>query len=827
MFKELFVVLSAKISGFIKGIKEALGFTQGARKQINAAAAEMGDAFESVFSGDLRNNISNLSESISVNRDRLVELKDELKKLQAELKKQKSGTEEFKNTERAIRRVQRGIFDTTQDLAKFNIAARDQKSALASSRLAAEDNSAAIEATSRAVNAATGALLLFGEGNETLKPVLKGVGIALGLVNVAIVFQNLRLRENAVFARAVTVAQGALRTAFVGTTAAATAFKTVLASLGIGLAIVAVATLIGKIIDVSEATSIAEESQKRFNESYSKFGGSELTKVNLLIAQVNDLSLSLDTRKAALKDLQGIFPAYFKNLSDEKILSGELRIETGKLTDAILKNAKARALREQIEANETEKLQIAKQSAQALEKLNKESKLFQEQAASGAESTGFYQSKIADLRKEISEASNRLGELNAENIKYSEQIDKINQQTDPIIGVAPDEPKKVKGIKEKATKEIKQAVNEQEKLAIIEARTNEQRLLFLAQTEEQRAAITNATEQEILNIRKQYFIQGLTAQGVSQNQALEAYAQYKLDVIEAEIKGNKLLTEARSKDLNERIKAFEENEAQTKESQDYILSLYDQYYENEKGKAAASYNAGIGSLEAYQENISKITLAGLKKRLQILKDFGLSTAEVELQIANMSVKTTEKAENDKLALLKRANQQLNAAYQSLFADLGQVMADTITALASGADPMQTLFSGILMTVANFMDTFGKAVLAVGVAMLKLEAGLSTLNPFLAIAGGVALIAAAGVARSIAAKGVTPFADGGIVSGPTLGLVGEYPGASTNPEVIAPLDKLKNMLGGQSEGTGYIAETRISGRDLSIVLNRYNKDNQRG
>jgi hypothetical protein len=827
MFKELFVVLSAKISGFIKGIKEVLGITAGARKQINAAAAEMGDAFESVFSGDLRNNIANLSDSISVNRDRIVQLKEKLKSLQAELKKQKSGTEEFKNTERAIRRVQRGIFDTTQDLAKFNIAARDQKSALASSRLAAEDNSAAIEATSRAVNAATGALLLFGEGNETLKPVLKGVGTALALVNVAIVFQNLRLRENAVFARAVTVAQGALRTAFIGTSAAATATKTALASIGIGLAIVAISSLIGKIIEVSEATSTAEESQKRFNESYSKFGGSELTKVNLLIAQVNDLSLSLDTRKAALKDLQGIFPAYFKNLSDEKILSGELRIETGKLTDAILKNAKARALREQIEANETEKLQIAKQSAKALEKLNKESKLFEEQAASGAESTGFYQSKIADLRQEISEASNRLGELNAENIKYSEQIDKINQQTDPIIGAAPDEPKKVKGIKEKAIKEIKQAVNEQEKLAIIEARTNEQRLLFLAQTEEERAAITNATEQEILNIRKQYFIQGLTAQGASQNQALEAYAQYKLDVIEAEIKGNKLLTEARSKDLNERIKAFEENEAQTKESQDYILSLYDQYYENEKGKAAASYNAGIGSLEAYQENISKITLAGLKKRLQILKDFGLSTAEVELQIANMSVKTTEKAENDKLALLKRANQQLNAAYQSLFADLGQVMADTITALASGADPMQTLFSGILMTVANFMDTFGKAVLAVGVAMLKLEAGLSTLNPFLAIAGGVALIAAAGVAKSIAAKGVTPFADGGIVSGPTLGLVGEYPGASTNPEVIAPLDKLKNMLGGQSEGTGYIAETRISGRDLSIVLNRYNKDNQRG
>ena len=35
-------------------------------------------------------------------------------------------------------------------------------------------------------------------------------------------------------------------------------------------------------------------------------------------------------------------------------------------------------------------------------------------------------------------------------------------------------------------------------------------------------------------------------------------------------------------------------------------------------------------------------------------------------------------------------------------------------------------------------------------------------------------------------GATAFADGGMVYGPTLGLVGEYAGASSNPEVIAPL-----------------------------------------
>ena len=42
--------------------------------------------------------------------------------------------------------------------------------------------------------------------------------------------------------------------------------------------------------------------------------------------------------------------------------------------------------------------------------------------------------------------------------------------------------------------------------------------------------------------------------------------------------------------------------------------------------------------------------------------------------------------------------------------------------------------------------------------------------------------------------VPSFATGGIVSGPTLDLWGEYAGARTNPEVIAPLNKLKSMIG---------------------------------
>lgn len=46
--------------------------------------------------------------------------------------------------------------------------------------------------------------------------------------------------------------------------------------------------------------------------------------------------------------------------------------------------------------------------------------------------------------------------------------------------------------------------------------------------------------------------------------------------------------------------------------------------------------------------------------------------------------------------------------------------------------------------------------------------------------------------------VPALADGGIAYGPTYAQVGEYPGARQDPEVISPLSKLKDIIGGTSQ-----------------------------
>lgn len=88
-------------------------------------------------------------------------------------------------------------------------------------------------------------------------------------------------------------------------------------------------------------------------------------------------------------------------------------------------------------------------------------------------------------------------------------------------------------------------------------------------------------------------------------------------------------------------------------------------------------------------------------------------------------------------------------------------------------------------------------------------------PFVGIGIAVGLIA-----LMIAAMASLPkFASGGIAYGPTLGLFGEYAGASSNPEVVAPLDRLRSLIGGSQDVSGGKVEFRIEGRTLVGLLKK--------
>jgi len=69
----------------------------------------------------------------------------------------------------------------------------------------------------------------------------------------------------------------------------------------------------------------------------------------------------------------------------------------------------------------------------------------------------------------------------------------------------------------------------------------------------------------------------------------------------------------------------------------------------------------------------------------------------------------------------------------------------------------------------------------------------------------------------------PFEMGGLVSGPTLGLIGEGSGTSAmNPEVVAPLDKLMGMMGTSNVNV----HGRIQGDNIVLVSDKAEISRQR-
>lgn len=172
--------------------------------------------------------------------------------------------------------------------------------------------------------------------------------------------------------------------------------------------------------------------------------------------------------------------------------------------------------------------------------------------------------------------------------------------------------------------------------------------------------------------------------------------------------------------------------------------------------------------------------------------------------------------------------------KELSQSLGNLLGDMIEAIFSDLKDGTTIFEKLGLVIADFLQSLGRALIATGMAKIAFD--LVAKNPYAAIAAGAALVALGAIVRNKFANGlggggqeqstanyaiIPAFAEGGIVSGPTLGLMGEYPGAKSNPEVIAPLDKLKAMINPNPAFFGHV-EFEIKGDRLVGVLDTHNR-----
>jgi hypothetical protein len=169
----------------------------------------------------------------------------------------------------------------------------------------------------------------------------------------------------------------------------------------------------------------------------------------------------------------------------------------------------------------------------------------------------------------------------------------------------------------------------------------------------------------------------------------------------------------------------------------------------------------------------------------------------------------------KLDLTKQFSDQLAAqlsqSFSDVFSSLGEGIGNVLSGIGTGFSAAQL----VLTSIADVLINVGKLAIQTGVAILGIKKALQNLNPAVAIAGGVALVALGTAVKGRLANSVPKFAEGGIVTRPTAGIFGE-----AGPEAIMPLDKLNALIGSTGGGnTNIQGEFILRGDNLYATVQR--------
>jgi len=203
-------------------------------------------------------------------------------------------------------------------------------------------------------------------------------------------------------------------------------------------------------------------------------------------------------------------------------------------------------------------------------------------------------------------------------------------------------------------------------------------------------------------------------------------------------------------------------------------------------------------------------------------NYALASNAANVESFNGTMATVSDQFQKTSATIQKEGQKMSINFGSVAESIGSAL--TAAAL-NGGNAMAALGQVIFSALGDILIQMGTAAIAAS----KLAETFAI--PIVGAAAGFAAIALGtlikGLSTKIQGDGFAAFANGGIVSTPTLGLVGEYAGARSNPEVIAPLDKLKSLIG-DTGGTNVnvTGEFRLDGQDLVVALERANNERNR-
>jgi len=256
---------------------------------------------------------------------------------------------------------------------------------------------------------------------------------------------------------------------------------------------------------------------------------------------------------------------------------------------------------------------------------------------------------------------------------------------------------------------------------------------------------------------------------------------------------------------------------------------------------AAAKKEQKDAFDQYVESLNKAE-AAKKKSLEVRTAMGVGPLDQLPQAPGAIIPENGQTSIGAMVEGLTAMTELTTAAGEGFSRLSSIIATGGTLIEQVSFAMASAFQA---AGASGEESFGKmALAAVGAAAKIIRTQIQTAVTAAALSAlksvpfpfNIAAAAAAGALASglfnklISSVGIPALAEGGVITGPTTALMGEYPGARTNPEIVTPENKMRDVFKGVmrrygSMGGGALT-TRISGRDILFILEQAQYDSRR-
>ena len=283
-----------------------------------------------------------------------------------------------------------------------------------------------------------------------------------------------------------------------------------------------------------------------------------------------------------------------------------------------------------------------------------------------------------------------------------------------------------------------------------------------------------------------------------------------------------------------------------KENSNYVETVSGANTTTEKAidlskKDASAKKEQKDAFDQYLESANKAE-AAKKKSLDVRTAMGVGPLEKLPQAPGAVLPEAGQASIGAMVEGLTAMTELTTAAGEGFSRLSSIVATGGTLIEQVSFAMASAFEA---AGASGEASFGKmALAAVGAAAKIIRAQIQEAVTAAAASAlksipfpfNIAAAAAAGALASglfnklISSVGIPALAEGGVITRPTTALMGEYPGARTNPEIVTPENKMRDVFKGVMRNFGGMGggalTTRISGRDILFILEQAQYDSRR-